>query len=41
MVKSKRIDTFFKRKACDQMKKMHLRHLKLWNFMRIQKLKKI
>jgi len=35
MIKSKRINSFFKKKACDQMKKMHLHHLKLWNLMRI------
>ena len=39
MIKSKRIDFFSKRKACDEDEKMHLR-LKLRNFMRIQILKK-
>ena len=40
MIKSKRIDSFFKRKVCDEDEKMHLRHLKLRNFMIIQILKK-
>jgi len=29
MVKSKRIDFFFQKEACDENEKMHLRHLNL------------
>ena len=42
MEKSKRIDSFFSRERAVmmKMKKMHLRYLKLRNFMRIQNLEK-
>jgi len=41
MIKSRRIDSFFKRNVCDEDEKMHLRHLNLRNFTIIQKLKKM
>jgi len=41
MLKSKIIDYFFKRKACDEDEKRHLLQLNLRNFMRIQELKKM
>jgi len=41
MMKSKRIDFFFKRNACDENEKIHLYQLNLKNFMRTQELKKM
>jgi len=41
MIKSRRIDSFFKRNACDEDEKMYLRHLNLENFTIIQKMKKM
>jgi len=40
MIKSKRIDSFFKRNACDEDEIIHIRHL-LRNFTIIQKLKEM
>jgi len=40
MIKSKQIDSFFKRKTCNEDEKMYLRQLNLRNFMRIQELRK-
>ena len=39
MIKSKRIDSFFKKKACDEDEKNAVHHLKFRNLMRIQILK--
>jgi len=41
MIKSRRIDSFFKRNACDEDEKMYLHHLNLRNFTIIQKMKKM